>query len=260
MKNLFKKLFRYVYLSALLAALMTGCAPGPGVTPEPEPEPVEALPPPAGFVMKPFHRSMKEEMRTSYDRANEIIAGVFTGIHRKEDGGLIYYFSDFSRFDKDTLTWGPARKVIMQVHPNEFKPEIIRRNEFKRLIELDKTGICWDYYQGNRNVFLVEGRMNLLFLEAGFEESSDNSYRHLLDAYPMTDECRAKYIFNLMIRDQVLRRNGYLLYCQVHKTIPARHCESQRRGNALKCRRIYERTGEQVKMRILTWNPLGLQT
>lgn len=194
------KIKRYVCLTALAAALMTGCTPRPGV--QTEPEPVEASPP-SGFVMKSFHRSMKEEMRKSYDRANEIIVGVFKGTHQDTKRGLIYYFSDFSQFDKETLSWGTSQNVIMQVQPDEFKPEIIRRDEFKTLIDLDKIGICWDFYQGNRNVFLVEGRKNLIFLELGFDEATGDSYRNLLDAYPVTDECRARDVFNLMIQDLV---------------------------------------------------------
>jgi hypothetical protein len=89
----------------------------------------------------------------------------------------------------------------MQVQQDEFKPEIIRRNEFKRLVALDKTGICWDYYEGSRSVFLVEGKMNLLFLEMRFDETSSTSYRRLLDAYPVTDECRARDVFDSMIQD-----------------------------------------------------------
>jgi hypothetical protein len=182
---------------------MTGCAPGPRVRPEPEPEIAPPPPPPSGFVMKPFHRSMKEEMRKSYDRANEIVIGVFTSVHKDKKGNIIYYFSDFSIFDKITLSWGPPQNVIMQVEQNELKPEIIWRNEFKRLIELDKTGICWDFYEGSRSVFLVEGKMNLIFLEMGFDEASNTSYRHLLDAYPVTEECRAKDVFNLVIKDLI---------------------------------------------------------
>lgn len=203
MNDTWKKIARYVCLTALVTALITSCAPRPEVRPKPEPEPVEPPPAPSGFVMKSFHRSMKEEMLNSYYRANEIIDGVLTGTHQNEKGGLVYYFSDFSRFDKKTLSWGPPQNVIMQVQPDEFRPEIIRRNEFKNLIDLDKTGICWDYYQGNRNVFLVEGRRNLIFLEMGFDEATNDSYRHLLDAYPDTDECRAEDVFNLMIRDMV---------------------------------------------------------
>jgi hypothetical protein len=200
MTDIGKKIARYMCLAALAAVLTTSCAPRPKALPEPEP--VKPPPPPSGFVMKPFHRSMKEEMRKSYDRANEIIVGVLTGTHQDEKGGLTYYFGDFSRFDKETLSWGPSQNVIMQVKPDKFEPEIIRRNEFKTLIDLDKTGICWDFYQGNRNVFLVEGKMNLIFLELGLDEISGISYRNLLDAYPATDECRAKDVFNLMIRDR----------------------------------------------------------
>jgi hypothetical protein len=83
------------------------------------------------------------------------------------------------------------------------------------LIDLDKTGICWDSYQGDRNVFLVEGKMNLIFLEVGFDEAAGDSYRILLDAYPATDECRAQDVFNLMIQDLVLEAptsHNYALY------------------------------------------------
>jgi hypothetical protein len=203
MNETLKKIKKYVCLTTLAAALMTSCAPRPKVLPKPQPEPVKPPPSPSGFVMKPFQRSMKEEMQKSYDRANEIVVGVLTDIHQDKKGGLIYYFSDFSRFDKETLSWGLPQNVIMQVRPDKLKPEIIRRNEFKTLIDLDKTGICWDFYQGNRNVFLVEGKMNLIFLELGYDEATGNSFRNLLDAYPVTDECRARDVFNLMIRDLI---------------------------------------------------------
>jgi len=146
---------------------------------------------------------MKEEMRRSYDHADEIVIGVFTRAHKDKKNGIIYYFSDFSMFDKVTLSWDSPQNVIMQVQQDELKPEIIRRNEFKRLIDLDKTGICWDFYEGSRSVFLVEGKMNLIFLEVGFDEASSTSYRHLLDAYPVTDECRARDVFDLMIKDLI---------------------------------------------------------
>jgi len=203
MNDMLKKIVQYVCLVTLAAVLMISCAPRPEVHPEPEPEPLEPPPTPSGFVMKPFHRSMHEEMRKSYYSADEIVLGVFTGTHKNKKSGIIYYFADFSRFDKETLSWGPTQNVIMQVHPDKFQPEIIRRGEFKTLIDLDKTGICWDYYQGNRNVFLVEGRKNLIFLELGFDETTGNSYRNLLDAYPVTDECRARDVFNLMIQDLI---------------------------------------------------------
>lgn len=203
MNDPLKKIRRYVCLTILISAMMTGCAPRPEVLPEPEPEPAEPPSAPSGFVMKSFHRSMMEEMRKSYDHANEIIVGVFTGMHQDKEGGLVYYFSDFSRFDKEMLSWGSIQNVIMKVQPGKLKPEIIRQNEFKTLIDLDKTGICWDFYQGDRNVFLVEGKMNLIFLEMGFDEATGDSFRNLLDAYPATDECRARDVFNLMIQDIV---------------------------------------------------------
>lgn len=198
-----KKIIWYACITVLAAVLMAGCAPGPEVHPESESEPRPAPFSPSGFVMKPFHRSMKEEMRKSYDRADEIIIGEFSGTHQDKKDGLIYYFSDFSQFDRESLSWRSSQNVIMQVRTDEFKPEIVRRNEFKRLIDLDKTGICWDYYQGHRSIFLVEGKMNLIFLELGFDEASSTAYRSLLDAYPVTDECRAKDVFALMIRDIV---------------------------------------------------------
>ncbi len=194
-----KKIVRFVCLASFAGALITSCGPRPEVLPEPEP--VEPPPTPSRFVMKSFHRSMKEEMQKSYNRASEIIAGVLTGTHQDEEDGLIFYFADFSQFDKETLSWGSPQNVIMKVQQDKLQPEIIWQDEFKTLIDLDKTGICWDYYQGSRNVFLVQGKMNLIFLEVGFDETTGDSYRNLLDAYPVTDECRAKDVFNLMIQD-----------------------------------------------------------
>jgi hypothetical protein len=205
MNDTLKEIVRLACLTTLTLALMTGCAPRPEVQPKPEPKPVEPPPPPSGFVMKSYHRSMKEEMRKSYDRANEIIIGFFTGTHQDKKDAVIYYFSDFSQFDKDTLSWGSSQNVIMKVLPGRLNPEIILQKEFKSLIELDKTGICWDYYQEDRNIFLVEGKMNLIFLELGFDEATGDSYRNLLDAYPGTDECRAKDVFDLMIQDLVYK-------------------------------------------------------
>jgi len=190
--------------------LAASCAPGPKVEPKPEAEKEPAPPPsPSGFVMKPFHRALKEEMQNSYDQADEIVIGVFTGIHRDDEDGLIYYFGDFSRFDKETMSWGPSQNVIMQVQPDKVKPEIIKRNEFKRLIDLDRTGICWDYYKGSRSIYMVEGKRNLIFIEFGLSEAGSTSYRNLLDAYPVTDQCRAQDVFNLMIRDLASNKTNF---------------------------------------------------
>ncbi|MBM3285712.1 MAG: hypothetical protein FJY81_07540 [Candidatus Aminicenantes bacterium] len=183
----------------LAIALVLSCARAPEVQPEPAAMP--SLPPvPPGFVMKSFQVSMHEEMRKSYGQADEIMTGVFAGTYEDEHKGLVYYFGDFSLFDKQTVSWGPAMDVIVEVRPDTFKPEIIRRQEFIKLIALDRVGICWDFYDGRRSVFLVEGQKNLVFLKVGLAEATNDSLRNLLDAYPVTRECRAVDVFNLMIR------------------------------------------------------------
>lgn len=62
------------------------------------------------------------------------------------------------------------------------------------------AGICWDFYEGNRSVYLVEGQKNLVFLEVGLDDVNSESYRKFIDAYPVTRECRAVDVFNLTIR------------------------------------------------------------
>jgi hypothetical protein len=98
--------------------------------------------------------------------------------------------------------------VIVQIKPGRFKPEIIGEREFKRLIALDKVGICWDNYEGNRSVYLVEGQKNLVFLEVGLDDVNSESYRKFIDAYPATRECRAVDVFNLTIRRFVEGEKG----------------------------------------------------
>ncbi len=99
------------------------------------------------------------------------------------------------------MSWGKEMKVIVQVHEDELKPEIIKKNEFYRLSDLDKVGICWDSYEQSRNVYLIEGQKILIFLQTGYDESLNRSYRNLIDAYPITPVCRADDVFDLMIRD-----------------------------------------------------------
>jgi len=207
MCEMWKRITRWAFLSVGAAVLAAACATGPGARPQPEPAKKPAPPPPApGFVMKPFHRSMSEGMRKSYALADEIIIGEFTGTHQDDKGDLTCYFTDFSRFDKESLSWSPPQEVIMPVLPGKADPEIIRKNEFNTLIDLDKVGICWDAYEGRRSIYLVEGKKNLLFLEFGFDEVGGISYRNLLDAYPVTKECRAADVFNHMVRNLVTRR------------------------------------------------------
>lgn len=193
-----KKMLLFGCAVVLAAGLTINCASGPEIQPEPETKP--SPPEPAGFTMKPFQSSMSEEMRKSYDLADEIIIGVFEKGQEDEEFGLIYYFQDFSTFDKATLSWGAPMDVLMKIQPDKIKPEIIYRNEYKELIEPDKIGICWDVYESARNVFLVEGRKNLIFIKLGFDEANIRSYRSLIDAYPVTEICRADDVFNLMVR------------------------------------------------------------
>jgi hypothetical protein len=186
----------------LATALALSCARAPETQTELAAEP--ALPAlPSGFVMSPFQVSMHEEMRESYEQADEIMIGIFAGTYKDKPKRLVYYFGDFSLFDKETFSWGPTMDVIVEVRRGKFEPEIIRQQEFKRLIALDRVGICWDFYEGRRSVFLVEGQKNLVFLTVGLDEGTNESNRYLIDAYPVTRECRAVDVFNLMIRHLV---------------------------------------------------------
>jgi hypothetical protein len=194
-----KKAFSMACASLLAAGLIMSCASGPEIKPEPESKPIPP-PKPAGFVMKPFQRSMSDEMAGSYDMADEIIIGVFDNFYEDDQFGIVYNFADFRTFDKNTLTWGKTMNVLMKIQPDRIKPEIIYRTEYRELIELDRVGICWDVYEGGRNVFLVEGRKNLLFVKLGYDEASNRSYRNLIDAYPVTEVCQADKVFTLMIQ------------------------------------------------------------
>jgi hypothetical protein len=195
---------QFICGSALLAAiaLIWSCAPAPEIEPEPAPAPTPPAAPP-GFIMKPFQVSMHEEMRRSYRQADEIMTGVLTGIYEDDPKNIVFYFADFSLFSKGTLSWGQPMDVIVEVRPGEFKPEIIRRQELKKLVPLDRVGICWDFYEGRRSVYLVEGQRNMIFLKISLNEATSESYRNLLDAYPVTAECRAVDVFNMMIRHLV---------------------------------------------------------
>ena len=189
-------------VSFLTAIILISCASAPDILPDPELETKPAPPPPApAFSMKPYHEAMNAEMRISFERADEIIVGVYSGSHKDEQFGPIHYFDDFKSFDKTGMSWGPKMKVIVQVQGNELKLEIIKKNEFKRLSDLDKVGICWDSYEQTRYVYLVEGQKMLIFLQTGYDETLNRSYRNLIDAYPVTTVCRADDVFDLVIRD-----------------------------------------------------------
>ena len=201
-----KKTFFFSLAIVLSIILASHCASSRDIPPEPEvaasPTPP---PPPPKFKSETYHRAMNEEMQKSYQLANEIIIGVYTGGHEDEIYGLTYYFEDFSSFDKATLSWSQEMDVIFQVLPHGLKPVMLTQSEFQGLSDLDRTGICWDSYQGVRDVYLIEGEKMLIFLEQKYDEENNRSYRNLIDTYPVTKECNAKAVFDLMIREMYLR-------------------------------------------------------
>ncbi|MBS3819434.1 hypothetical protein KGY73_08025 [bacterium] len=191
----------------LLLIFLISCQPSPEVKPEPEPEPPEPTPPPApkGLTLKSYHRSMSQQMEESYQKADEIMVGIFEASHRDPERGLIYYFKDVIPFNKETLSWESPISAVVQVRPGECKPEIIKRRGFKNLIDLDKVGICWDFYEGKRDIYMVGGKKNLIFVNQVIDETQIKSYRTLIDTYPVTEKCQAKAVFDWMIRNNLLK-------------------------------------------------------
>jgi hypothetical protein len=193
----------WLLAGATFAAIVwaTACAPrAPAVSNAPESKTV--VPAAPKISLEPYHRSMREGMRRSFDQADEIIIGVTTGTYTDGPEGRVTYFDQFRVFNKDTWTWGPETNALLPILFQEIRPEIITAREFKSLSALDRTGICWDDYEGPRVVFLVEGIPTLLFLKLSFDEAENSSRRTLIDTYPVTNECRAKDIFDLMLRER----------------------------------------------------------
>jgi hypothetical protein len=185
----------------LAAMVLAGCASrvpetGPGT------EPAIAIPAAPRISLKSHHRSMREGMRRSFDRADEIIIGVYTGTYSDDQESRAYYFDQYRIFNKSTWTWGLEMSALLPVLFGEVKPELISGLEFESLSPLDKTGICWDDYEGPRVIFLVEGIPALLFLRQSYDETANISRRVLIDTYPVTKECRAKDVFDLMLRER----------------------------------------------------------
>jgi len=178
--------------------ILTGCASRPPEV-KAEPESKIVVPPAPRIALQPYHRSMKDEMSRSFEKADEIMIGTCTGTYAEGPSGRAYYFDPYRVFDKASWTWGPEMSALLPVLFGEVKPEVIGGREFKSLSGLDRTGICWDDYEGPRVAFLVEGLPHLLFLRQVFNEADNTSRRILIDAYPMSKECRPKDIFDLML-------------------------------------------------------------
>ena len=157
------------------------------------------------FTMKPYHHAMSEEMRKSFEKADEIIIGVYTENYVDKQYGQGYYFDNFRIFDKAALSWGDEMNILLPILPHNVNPEIISYEEFKTLSDLDMVGICWDPYEQTRYLYLVAGVPSLVFIEQIIDEANQSSHRNLVDVYPVTRECIAKEVFDLMIRDFVLK-------------------------------------------------------
>lgn len=200
---------RFIALSCMvgLALLISmTCAPTPEVKKEPVPDTEPGVPVEPGFIMKQYHHSMLEEMQKSYERADEIIMGVYTGSYTDEQQVRRFYFENFRRFDRYTLTWSPVENILLPISFQGVKPELISQQEFKNLSELDRAGICWDYYDQTRYLYLVESEQTLVFLEQSVDETHNTSYRILIDTYPSTKNCNAKAVFDLMVKNTVEKK------------------------------------------------------
>jgi hypothetical protein len=190
-------------LASVLA--LVGCASRPPEV-KPEPKPAVVVPPAPRISLKPYHRSMLSEMQKSFDKADEILIGVYTGTYADGPKGRSQYFDQVRTFDKETWTWGQEMNVLLPILFADVRPEIITSREFKTLSALDKTGICWDDYEGPRRLYLVEGMPTLLFLKLVFDESAASSRRILVDTYPITKDCRAGDVFDSMLRERAARQ------------------------------------------------------
>jgi hypothetical protein len=184
----------------IAAISATDCASRPSATPG-EAEPAVRIPAEPRISLKPVHRSMREGMRISYEAADEILIGVYTGITQDGPQGRVHYFDRFRSFDKTTWTWGPETDALLAVLFEGLVPEILSEREFKALSALDRLGICWDDFEGPRVVYLAEGVPTLVFLKHIIDAAGGTSRRILLDTYPETRDCRAKDVFHLMLRD-----------------------------------------------------------
>jgi hypothetical protein len=112
-----KAVMKYISLCCTIGlAFLTcvSCASTPGIQDEPVPDIDPGPTPEPGFVMKPYHHSMLEEMQKSFEKADEIIIGVYTGNFVDEKQGRAFYFDNFKHFEKISLAWGPLEEILLQ--------------------------------------------------------------------------------------------------------------------------------------------------
>lgn len=69
-----------------------------------EPESEILIPPAPKISIKPYHRSMRDEMEKSFEKADEILIGVYTGTFTDGPPSRAYYFDQFRIFNKDRWT------------------------------------------------------------------------------------------------------------------------------------------------------------
>jgi hypothetical protein len=191
--------FGCVFGFALLLGI--NCATAPPASPEAETGGPIAVPKKPRIMLKREHRSMQEEMKRSFVLADEIIIGVYTGIPAEGPEGKSFYFDRFRTFNKTIWEWSVETDALLPVLFEDLQPEIITHGEFKDLSDLDKIGICWDDFEGPRIIYLVEGVPTLVFMKHIVDATDNTSRRILLDTYPVTRDCRAKDVFDLMLRD-----------------------------------------------------------
>lgn len=202
MRSMLEHILSFTGAALLGAVILMSCASKPEITPQPESTAKPTPPPaPAKFTMKPHHFNMREQMRMSYEKADEIIVGIYTGNRMDAEKGLIFYFDKVSSFDKMTLSWGPALDALLPIFSPEIELEIITQGEFEGLSDRDRVGICWDSIDQERYVYIVEGQPTLVFFRHLIDEANNTSYRNLIDTYPSTRECNARAVFDLMVRD-----------------------------------------------------------
>jgi len=173
-----------------------------------EPESKIVVPRAPKISLKPYLRSMRNEMEKSFEKADEVLIGVYTGTFADGPPSRAYYFDQFRVFNMDSWTWGPEMNVLLPILFAEAKPEVIAGREYKTLSDLDKIGICWDDYEGPRSLYLVEGIPTLVFLKQILDEADNTSRRVLIDTYPLTKECRAKDVFDLMLRERARKQTA----------------------------------------------------